>query len=61
MSTLRFFIEEWAKVFLIHKNNLIEKTFITEKKRQISTNDYPKFNQEFERFQKQISKNLTKL
>ena len=61
MSIQRFFIEECEKIFLIHKTNLIEKTSVTEKNRTISTEDYPKFNQEFESFQKQISKNLTKL
>ena len=61
MSIQFFFIEECEKVFQIHKTNLINKTSFTEKNRSISIEDYPKFNQEFESLQKQISKNLTKL
>ena len=61
MSIQFFFTEECEKVFQIHKTNLINKTSFTEKNRSISIEDYPKFNQEFESLQKQISKNLTKL
>lgn len=61
MSIQFFFTEECEKVFQIHKTNLINKTSFTEKNRSISVEDYPKFNQELESLQKQISKNLTKL
>jgi hypothetical protein len=61
MSIQFFFTEECEKVFQIHKTNLINKTSFTEKNRSISIEDYPKFNQELESLQKQISKNLTKL
>jgi hypothetical protein len=61
MSIHLFFSEECEKVFQIHKTNLINKTSFTEKNRCISAEDYPKFNQELESLQKQISKNLTKL
>lgn len=61
MSIQLFFAEECEKVFQIHKTNLINKTSFTEQNRSISVEDYPKFNQELESLQKQISKNLTKL
>ncbi|KDN55997.1 hypothetical protein [Flavobacterium seoulense] len=61
MNIQEFFSEECEKLFLIHKASLIEKTSFNEKKNNLKAEDYPKFDREFKRFQRQISLNLTKL
>lgn len=61
MTIEDFFSNECEKLFLIHKTDLIKKTSFNEKKKLLSPEDYPKFNREFKRFQKQLSINLTKL
>lgn len=61
MSIQDFFLEECEKLFLIHKANLIEKTALTEKTKNLNPEDYPKFNREFKSFQRKLSLNLTKL
>lgn len=61
MTIEDFFSNECEKLFLIHKTDLIQKTSFNEKKKLLSPEDYPKFNREFKRFQKQLSINLTKL
>jgi len=61
MNIQDFFSEECEKLFLIHKASLIEKTSFNEKKNDLKPEDYPKFDKEFKRFQRQISINLTKL
>lgn len=61
MNIQDFFSEECEKLFLIHKASLIEKTSFNEKKNDLKPEDYPKFDKEFKRFQKQISISLTKL
>jgi hypothetical protein len=61
MSMQIFFKEECEKVYKIHKINLITKTSFSEKNRSIRIEDCQIFNQESEKLQKQISKNLTKL
>ncbi|AOZ98455.1 MULTISPECIES: hypothetical protein [Flavobacterium] len=61
MSIQDFFSQECEKLFLIHKKSLIEKTSFNEKKNNLNPEDYPKFDREFKRFQRQLSLNLTKL
>lgn len=59
MSIQDFFSQECEKLFLIHKKSLIEKTSFNEQKKNLKPEDYPKFDREFKRFQRQLSLNLT--
>jgi hypothetical protein len=61
MTIIDFYTAECEKEFLNHKNNLVEKTNFTEKNRNISAEDYSKFNRELKSFQRILSLNLTKL
>lgn len=61
MSIQDFFSQECEKLFLIHKKSLIEKTSFNEKKNNLNPEDYPKFDREFKRYQRQLSLILTKL